>query len=287
LFTGSRFGRPRRLIFPGRNRDSWTITAVGFVPQVPGRTGITRAELIRRNRKRIASDGPPSVCSPVAHTRNRRRQIKRECGGANALADLPQPVGHGIRIASAPQLQTVARPILAPHGRCVASALRETLAVRRRNLLPILSKRRIRRVASSPEFGLPSARLLGQSLGYKSARHADLGDDRGEGIARARHLAGPAGIEIGATGTLCHRAAGGNRAFDSARVNQAAAGGYGQDGCRQDGEFRHKEESAAVGDITGGKRHHDSSPGSVVAARKHPPPPRRITKTEGQSVSVS
>ena len=122
LFTGSRFGRPRRLIFPGRNRDSWTITAVGFVPQVPGRSGITRAESIRRNRKRMASDGPPSVRSPVAHARNRRRQIKRECGGANALADLPQPVGHGIRITSVPQFQTVARPILAPHGRCVASA---------------------------------------------------------------------------------------------------------------------------------------------------------------------
>ena len=66
LFTGSRFGRPRRLIFPGRNRDSWTITAVGFVPQVPGRSGITRAESIRRNRKRMASDGPPSVRSPVS-----------------------------------------------------------------------------------------------------------------------------------------------------------------------------------------------------------------------------
>ena len=66
LFTGSRFGRPRRLIFPGRNRDSWTITVVAFVPHVPRRTGITRAKSIRRNRKWIASDGPPSVRSPVS-----------------------------------------------------------------------------------------------------------------------------------------------------------------------------------------------------------------------------
>ena len=66
LITGSRFGRPRRLIFPGRNRDSWTITVVAFVPQVPGRAGITRAESIRRNRKRMASAGPPSVRSPVS-----------------------------------------------------------------------------------------------------------------------------------------------------------------------------------------------------------------------------